>query len=443
MSGISTVLSVILVVTALALGGCGRDTSTDEPAATPRASDARRKVHQIDDPGNAAQVAALETAGAKLVRDAQGSVVELRLSAAGKTDAVATLSQMASLKRLALEGPDWGDPQVERLGQLTGLEVLSLENTRTTDAGLAALKDLRNLRSLNVRRTQITAEGLATVAKLPKLAELDLRFNSTIDDGAMDTIAAMTALRSLKLQQTRVSDNGVAKLASLSGLQTLNLVGRQFTSRGLESLKGLKLKVLEMDDAQLDDTGLEYLKDMVSLERLHLRRTFISNEGLAKLAALKNLKTLMIRDTLVDNDGAVYLAQFPELEVLDLHENLIGDAAAEHIRKLDKLEELGLKATKMTSAGLRQLTGMPSLKSLLLAGCPAVDDSAGDALLSFPKIELLDLQGTAITDAFVDRLITRLPQLTHLQRVQLTNTSVSAAAVERLRKAGGKLAVDY
>ena len=182
---------------------------------------------------------------------------------------------------------------------------------------------------------------------------------------------------------------------------------------------------------------------MVSLERLHLRRTFISNEGLAKLSALKNLKTLMIRDTLVDNDGAVYLAQFPELEVLDLRENVIGDPAAEHIRKLEKLEELGLKVTKMTSAGVRQLAGMPNLKSLLLGGCSAVDDGAGDALVSFPRIELLDLQGTAVTDTFVDLLISQLPRLTHLQRVELANTGASAAAIERLRTANGKLAVEY
>ncbi len=110
-------------------------------------------------------IAAIEAAGAKLVRDENTPgkpVTSVILTKA--TDA--ELKQVARLKRmnsLVLAGTQVTNTGLKELADLQRLTSLDLANTAITDAGLAELASIKTLQYLVITNTPTTAAGVATL----------------------------------------------------------------------------------------------------------------------------------------------------------------------------------------------------------------------------------------------------------------------------------------
>ena len=91
-----------------------------------------------------------------------------------------------------------------------------------------------------------------------------------------DPVAAITAMGG----HVRVDKNGAAVGAGFDD----NRGGDQVTDAGLEHLKGMtKLVKLHFDGQKITDVGMAHLQGLVNLENLNLCRTQITDSGLVHL----------------------------------------------------------------------------------------------------------------------------------------------------------------
>ena len=70
------------------------------------------------------------------------------------------LAKLPHLRRLKINGPEFGDDQIGMLTDLQQIEQLNLDGTSITDRGLRTLKALKHLKSLSVEGTEVTAAGV-------------------------------------------------------------------------------------------------------------------------------------------------------------------------------------------------------------------------------------------------------------------------------------------
>ena len=102
---------------------------------------------------------------------------------------------------------------------------------------------------------------------------------------------------------------------------------------GLEDLQGAaKLQSLELDHAELVDSGLEHLiRELPQCRLLNLACTKVTDVGLVHLKALTQLQSLNLENTRVT------------------------DAGLEHLKGLSQLQELYLIGTNVTDTGIKSL----------------------------------------------------------------------------------------
>lgn len=130
-------------------------------------------------------------------------------------------------------------------------------------------------------------------------------------DKDLKQVALLPRLRELWLEHTSVTDAGLGNLKGMTQLEVLGLICKYrrghpspVTSQGLKHFKGLKnLRVLRLEDSDVDDRGLLHLGALANLEDLDLFGTEISDAGLVHLRGLKKLKYLNISETQWEKKG--------------------------------------------------------------------------------------------------------------------------------------------
>jgi hypothetical protein len=150
------------------------------------------------------------------------------------------------------------------------LEFLDGSRTNITDAGLAHLKGMSKLRGLWLYGTSVHGKCFKDLQGLPELCFITLS-GSTIDQDSLVYLAKMHKLNTLHVPSTSLGKSGIehvakcsqltsldirdnssiddqciASLRSLSKLQDLTLAGTKSSIKGLRSLKGLPLTMLEL-----------------------------------------------------------------------------------------------------------------------------------------------------------------------------------------------------
>lgn len=159
--------------------------STVKAETTPSAPAATAGREDIP---SAAQIAALKQAGAKLVRNAAGQIIEVDLGETAATDAV--------------------------LAHLVGLDhvqEISLHQTKITSAGLVHLKNLTKIKRLFLSDTAVGDEGLAALGGLANLTTLGLS-GTQVSDSGLSHLATLAQLESLFAISTQVTDAGAGEL---------------------------------------------------------------------------------------------------------------------------------------------------------------------------------------------------------------------------------------
>lgn len=153
-------------------------------------------------------------------------------------------SRFKSIKRLVLSRSDACDAQLLKFSRLRDLEAIEVLGTKCdgsflrelsgskaikmlilmhlvlNKANLKYLGTMPNLERITLANTKITCDDLKALLPLKAITELDLAYNKTIDDRIFDYLKTFKNLNELDLRYTAI------------------------TYKGLEKLKGLKLRAL-------------------------------------------------------------------------------------------------------------------------------------------------------------------------------------------------------
>lgn len=146
--------------------------------------------------------------------------------------------------------------------------------------------------------------------------------------------------------------------------------------------------------------------DTASLRTINLVMGQISAEGFAALAQRKNLRELGFRGISAKSrpSGIAVLAELPELERLDLSFGPINDDELASFARATTLRWLSLESTAVGDAGVLPIaTRLTALEYVSLMFTKVTDTSV-EALAKLPRLRWLRLSGTHVTPKVLDAL---------------------------------------
>ena len=215
----------------------------------------------------------------------------------------------------------------------------------------------------------VRAEDLQQLQAFDRLERL-LLFRLKLEKGALLQVRCARTLKLLSLDEAHWPEKSseLLDLSELTQLEELSMQGTLIDDSSIKGLAGLsQMRILNLWNTHVGDgTALEISK-LPSLERLNLIRTHISNAGVARLASLGRLKSLALSNNKsLDDTGLQHLGALTSLERLDIHSTGAGNDTIWAIRLLPNLHELDLTETRVTDACVEDLETMPSLNHLTI-----------------------------------------------------------------------------
>jgi len=313
----------------------------------------------------------------------------------------------------------------EGLGYLTEMESLkklAIGHIKLTDKGCGILKKIKTLEHLHLPRGEITDNGIAQIGELHNLRYLwaGASSSSPFTDNALISIARLEKLEELNIGGKGITNKGVKAISKLGNLKELTLFSAPgLDNEGLLQIAGLKaLKHLSiLGGHHITLGGLKALNSLSNLESLSLKNIKQDN-GLMDISGLKNLISLSIEVRSDDSGREVFrdkdlncLKDFKKLETLKLFGLSLGDDGIRYLQDLKNLEILTIGKSHITDAGLGYLTNMPKLLNLRIVG-GHFSDKGIDFLQNCKSLESITLKTDKnVSKSVVSRLWGTLPVL--------------------------------
>jgi internalin A len=309
------------------------------------------------------------------------------------------------------EGPASDRPRLRQLlgreyrGVTTSAEHYSQLNDLSF-GDLILLQKLCWLSHLRLSNVDLAALGINQVSLPPSITSLSL-YDCHLTD--LSFLAPLVHLEQLSLDRNPIDDGD------------LRVVGRRKS-----------LTTLVLSNTTITDAGIQHLQELTSLRTIDLTNTKIGDDSLRLLSRLPSLKSISFLGTQVSDRGIAVLSEKPALlgGTLRLTGPLFTDECLPHIRELKGLLHLALEDTLVTSAGLRQIAGMP-LETVFISG-KNINDEALEHLAKLPRLQRLSLSGTGISD---DGL-RYLQSLKNLAELHAAYTKVTDAGVKAFYQTG-------
>jgi len=257
-------------------------------------------------------------------------------------------------------------------------------------------------------------------------------------------------LLGIDLIGTTIDPKELWKLSSLASLRELLLPGPIFNPgagstldanaelaalAGLQHLESLSFSLHFLSNINVQDKGLDHLKNLTQIKDLRLTQTKVLGKSLAPFV---NLLSLDLNETPFKNEGMQYLRGMTHLRRLSLRNTFVTDAGLKNLEDLQDLESLDLYGTQVTDAGLRSLSQLKKLRDLNLLGTQITDDGIA-SLSRLTGLENLNLYRTQLTNSGLDRL----KVFKNLTALDLRYTRVTAGGVEAFHAAVPKCAVKF
>lgn len=138
---------------------------------------------------------------------------------------------------------------------------------------------------------------------LARVHTVELR-DTNVDDGTVESLAAITSLRRLIFYRCPVTDAHAARIAHLKRLEDLWLTSSNITDDGLRHIASLRnLRFLCVSDTRVTGDGLRWIVDLPNLRRLHVFGTAVDDGDVPQLSRLREVETLDLRQTRVTQSG--------------------------------------------------------------------------------------------------------------------------------------------
>lgn len=199
------------------------------------------------------------------------------------------------------------------------------------------------------------------------------------------------------------------------------------------NLSGLRELLLE--GCPVTNSGLKHLQNLKRLEVFHSHGSKIDDDGL-KYLAHKRLHCLSLVDLRITGSGLAHLNQCTNLEELWLHDSDINDEGLSLLPRFPKLWLLDLQGTKVSNTDLKHLTGFPVLQNLSLEAT-AIDDAGVGQLSKLENLKTLSLNHTRVTELG----LATLASSPKLDTLWIADNGYSPEAIERIRRTVPKCSI--
>lgn len=283
----------------------------------------------------------------------------------------------------------------------------------------------------------------ADVGSLPKepfqVTAVDLIDNRKLTSGGLQQLEGLTKLTHLSLDRSSAGDGGLIHLRNLETLEFLHLGHTQVSDLEMQHLAGLtKLTDLTFSGQKCSDAGLEHLKALTHLTNLHIDHPKASGTGFVHLKGMTKLTSLAFAGKSVSDAGLEHIGKVTSLEVLWLSSSPVGDAGVKYLASLKNLRTLHISGSNVGDTGMESLKELTNLTELGLAST-RVSDAGLEHLKGLPKLQSIILDGNQITDAG----IAHLEGMPKLNRLNLRKTQVTAQGVAELIRSLKQSRIDW
>lgn len=319
--------------------------------------------------------------------------------------------QKANIPGICFENADFKDSDLARLVAWTGLKTLILRNTSVTEDGLAQLDKLTQLRHLVLDGDDYTAKALT---QLKDRAFHILELGGTkLDNDNLQPLENLKEVKVLRLRWTKVGDDGLKRLAEMkslnspNGVETLELLGQQFTDAGLKHLAGFQgLKKVRLYLTQITSAGLDHLSSLPYLTALTVNcisdgmviPIYHDEKGVKSVRAVPS-NAFGVGMRLYGYHALGGRVQAFTMEgPIPVPAGIIINEGLEHIKTMKTLKELEINTWEITDAGVASLQKMTALTSLKLDS-PMITNKGLALLKDMTNLETLDVRCTRSTAA--------------------------------------------
>jgi hypothetical protein len=246
-----------------------------------------------------------------------------------------------------------------------------MDNEYDSDTVHSIVNRKPNATKCDLSAVTVTDELMEKVAELKHLKELILS-HSKVTDAGLKYLENMPLVK-LDLSGTTVSDAGLDSIAKIPTLFRLDLSKTRVTDAGMKKLENnQELNIISVNGTAITDEGIKILQRCKGLKRLYVGQTRVTDEFL-KYAATMDLNAIYCENTAITGDGIRKHLQNTNLRKLILDHCNIGDRDVPAIiAAAPKLQVLSIGSTKVTDAGLIGLAGLLSLKSVRVGNCRGI-----------------------------------------------------------------------
>lgn len=187
----------------------------------------------------------------------------------------------------------------------------------------------------------------------------------------------------------------------------------------------------------VEQATIEAITTYPHLTSISLFGTSVDDDDIAQLSSLSKLQMIDLSFTDVTGEGISHLTKIPALLSVRLTGCRIGDSDLKPLAKLPDIAMLYLARTNVTDKGLKHIRGL-NLVLLDLQSCD-ISDEGLRTLGDFPRLQNLWLSKTIrhgegdrsrLTDECIDYLLS----LDTLRDLQLADSQMTTAGIERLRE---------
>lgn len=309
------------------------------------------------------------------------------------------------------------------VGRLTGLKVLDIYDSNINSRGLYEIRGLEQLERLSLGEG-ITNAGMRVVANLKSLKGLHLK-GCRITDVGLGKICKNLLLEELALSGKKLSNEGLAHLSKISTLRYLLLGGNNFTDDGMAYLKDVSLlKTLHAGYAHaITDAGVKHLSEHPGLERISFHwNENITDKGVGYLKDMPALKKLDVGHAQITGKAIIDLKQVETLEYLHLPNTGFTDADMVHLAGLVNLKYIWVSGSSISPLTDKSLSSIAKLKKLeqLCIGGAGFSDKGMDHIVGLTNLKKLKLFKA---DLLTNDGLAKLGRLNFLTQLSLPRSS--------------------
>jgi serine/threonine protein kinase len=225
-----------------------------------------------------------------------------------------------------------------------------------------------------------------------------------------------------------LTDSLLARVSSYHWVRVLDIPSNFIDDRGLTSIAGLSLTLLNLDGNPVTDAGMKVIARIKSLVQLELANTDLTDRGIEQLKNLPDLLEIYLDNTKITDESSKILAQMPKLETISLVDNFrLTEATVKNLATLPRLKVLNLRGVSLKDSDLAYLSKYKALYSVCLSGKGITN--GGIKYLAQTQISQIELSHCSIDDAG----LLSLGKLKHLSSICIYDSLVSEAGVAKFK----------